>query len=730
MQRIILVIIILIAIVLRFVGTNPGYPPIHEDEGITHSQGIAMLLEHSLNPQNGYGLPYNYPIIVPLINAIFYGVIFIPMWTLGYLFFHFPEVASAIINGHFSQVGGIFEQNILGLGKINVVFWGRYVTAFFGVLVVWLSYKFGKRLFRSDLVGILGAFFVAINYRQVLNSHFGLPDIYNAFFLLFSLYQINRLWEKPVAKNYLLAGFSVSVYFSTKFQFFALPPLVLVLFFLVLQHKKRLSWVKNNLKNNFPLLLLALLVTAIGLNIFHLLHWQETLEQVGYSALKYRSSRMQLDFYPISYLYHIGIGQVTSILSLIGIILGFVYKFKQTFFLLSVVVPFVLAMVYVTGGGFYTRNFVTIIPILLIFSALAIFQLKEIVKRYSKIGSFLICFLMIVFVGKEMQTNSLMVPWEYSQSWNTKILQRWLGQNLLGGSVVIADSRIPISSQKVKVIEAESVNSYFLADLQNQGINYAVINLNSFQDNFFWWMLGNTEETLNFWHKPTAILNNTPLAKMIFELKKYVVFEVLNPWQAPDENFLVIHIPEKKEFDQGQTVYTSNFERNDWFIVNDGFGDLKNLYLDRDIGFNQKGALKISLSDKGKYSQRFVSPLISAEGGYLYRVNGQILSSGVEQNGLIGIEFLSEKEELVDIALSGKIGNTSGWSMTEIVAMAPLNTKFFRLFFQSLSSETILWLDDIEVWQSVKKATLDEGLYVHSRYKPDEHLFLNSNGGM
>ena len=42
-----LVGIILIAALLRFIGTTPGYPPIHTDEGITHHQGLSIILNNT-----------------------------------------------------------------------------------------------------------------------------------------------------------------------------------------------------------------------------------------------------------------------------------------------------------------------------------------------------------------------------------------------------------------------------------------------------------------------------------------------------------------------------------------------------------------------------------------------------------------------------------------------------------------------------------------------------------
>ncbi len=735
MQKICLAAIILLAVLLRFIGINPGFPPIHEDEGITHSQGIAMILERSLDPKNGYGLPYNYPIVVPLVNAFSYLIFFIPLWSLGYLLFHLGDVINLISSNNITALSGVFEQNVLGLGKINVVFWGRYVTAFFGAGVVILSYLLGRKLFDSNFICLLGSFLVAINYRQVLNSHLGLPDIYNSFFLLLALYQIVNLWGKSTLKNYILSGVAVSLYFSTKFQFFALPPLVIVLLFLSLQQKSWSLRIKHLFSKKLFLMIMVMIVTAMVLNIFHIIHWRETLEEVGYSALKYRYGRLELDFYSISYLYHYGIGPLMSWSLIFGIILSLIFKFKQSIFLLSASIPFLIMMIYFTGGGFYTRNFVTVTPILLFFSSFAIFAFWKFIGKYSKFIGIVVILPLLFFLSWESLANSIVVPLEYSQEWNYRLTQKWLGKNLPFGANVITHDSIPLSENKFKVFKAKNINDYILPELQKDGINFAVVNLTSFQDQFFWWMLGDAETTFRFWLKPEKILNNTPDAKVIWELKKHIVFEALNPWQAPDQNFLVIKVPPRLDFKEGTKIYEENFNgAGEWKSENDGFGDLSDLKWDPDNGYKSRGSLKIPLSGKGKYSQRFTSQKIPVKVGYSYKINGWLKTSQIlekaDRDGFLGVDFISEEGETIDAALSSRVYNTSEWLSKEIIAAAPESAKDMQLFFQTFSSNVTLWLDDVEVRESREEGNLKKESLFDSRFIPEEHLFLNSNGGM
>lgn len=564
-------VIIVLAALLRFTGASPGYPPIHTDEGITHSQGIAMILEKTLDPKYGYGVPYNYPIVVPLINALFYLLFFIPIYTFVYLLVHFGDLGNFLAAASFGQIGGIFEYNILGQNKINVVFWGRYITAFFGTAVVFMTYLLGKRLFFSITIGLLAAFFTAINYRQVLNSHFGLPDIYNTFFLLISLYLTLLLWEKQTFKRYVLAGTGIAIYFSTKFQFFALPPLLLVLIFLA---EKKKGWHKRFkffLQPQIFFLIGGGVLAAVILNIFHILHWQETLDQVGYSSLKYRYGRNMLDIYSLSYLYHIGIGHAASILVLAGVLLGILFNFRKMLFLLAVIIPFFWMMVYYTGGGFYTRNFVTITPLLLICEAFAVWQIFKLLKKYSPNLAILLSSVLILLVSYQSLKNSYLVPLEYSKSWNYTQAQLWLSKNLPRKAIVLTDASMVLPQKDLQIIKAQSVNDYSLVELQKKGVEWVVINTDWFNGEFLWWMQVDTKNGLKYWNKPTNLLLSSPTTKTILELKDYVVFEALNPWQAPDNNYLVVRIPQKDKKERFSYI-KSKFNPEEHLFLNSNGG--------------------------------------------------------------------------------------------------------------------------------------------------------------
>ena len=122
----------------------------------------------------------------------------------------------------------IFHNEILGRYWVNVMYGGRYLTAIFGAGLILLVYKLIVVYFKDKKAGIIGAFLTAVNYRLVLSSLIGLPDMYNAFFFLLALIYIGMLLNKPSLKKYILAWISVALSFLIKFQTYAVIPLILV----------------------------------------------------------------------------------------------------------------------------------------------------------------------------------------------------------------------------------------------------------------------------------------------------------------------------------------------------------------------------------------------------------------------------------------------------------------------------------------------------------------------
>lgn len=739
----VIVAILVMAAVLRFFGTNPGYPPIHTDEGITHYQGLSMILNRTLDPvHNNSANRFDYlvyPIIVPLVNAIFYLFIFIPVYSLVYILLHIGDILVLMPTG-VDQIWKIISINIFGPSNINVIFWGRYVTALFGTGVVLMSYLVGKQLFRSTAIGLLGALFVAVNYRQVLNSHIGLPDIYNAFFLLLAIFQMFRLLNHHTRLNYIWTGLTVALSFSTKFFFYIFTPLLLLIVYQFFQSKKLMTpreIIRFFLKINYLLMFSVMICIILALGIYHIIYLPETINQLNYLSLRNRVGTNALNFYAIAYLYHVTLGPLTSILVVLGVLIGLIRRFFITFFLLSILLPFFWFLLYYSQAGSSPRNFVTVIPLMVLFSTYTIYSLWHLLIKYSKFLAVFVIVFIVASVLLESLGNSLVVPLEYSKNWNFKLAQKWVGQNIPPGSKVVAHPTTPFFGKSVELLLAKQPDDYFLKEMQEKKAQYAVINLDHISGEFLWWMTQNFNTSRKLGWFPTTLLNNTILAKMTVELKSYIVFEALNPWQAPDNNFLVVKIPPELPFENGRLIYEENFNKqNSWVVVNDNFGNLSNFSWDSKTGYQDGGSLKIAETAGGVYSQRFVSPKIAISADKVYKIKGTmnlVKSSEINgKDGFLEANFLSENGDIIKVGIASRVDIFNRWIEKEIIIKSPPNTKFLQLVFQRGRFDFgDLRLDDVEVWESTGNLKVNDGnLYIKSKFNPSEHLFLTSNGGM
>src|SRR5258708_21945561 len=80
-HNILVFLIIALAIILRFGGIYPSYPPYHSDEGMSYAQGIYILKEGTIDA-HGYSLALGYPFLIPILNALVFKIFFIPIaWS-------------------------------------------------------------------------------------------------------------------------------------------------------------------------------------------------------------------------------------------------------------------------------------------------------------------------------------------------------------------------------------------------------------------------------------------------------------------------------------------------------------------------------------------------------------------------------------------------------------------------------------------------------------------------
>lgn len=536
MKAKLIVVILIFAAILRFVGDYPGYHPNHADEVNFQSQTVNMLKTGSLEE-----LRFEYPPLPAYINYIFSKAVFIPLGFYKYYLSNIPQIFDQTVplNPTPLAYNKLLQDEVFGDREINVLFWIRTVTALFGIGIVYLNYLISKRLFNTN-VGLISAFFVAINYRQVLNSHFGLPDIYNAFFLLLAFFFVIKVWEKPTFKNYFIAAVFCGLSFATKYQFFSFIAFGLVHLYNSLNQrdtKGRLAFLFN------PSIFIVPFVIAVifmALNPYFFIRFESARDELTYAALKYRIGKNFLDFYPLSYLYHYGIGQVTSILILLGIPVIFFKDFKKGLLIMSIVAPFFYLMIYATGGGFYTRNFITITPFILILSAYLIEKLLIIKPKYFTYFLFLI---VIIFAGYENLSKDWIVLANYTKPWNQEVIFDWVKNNIPKGSTIAAHSSVPLPDYYFTRVDFDTYPAFSLEEFNEEKAQYAIANYEWATNDFYWWMTVDMKDLSAYWNKPIEVMKKSYKAMSLLEMEDFGVKSFVKPGLAPEAAFLISKVP-------------------------------------------------------------------------------------------------------------------------------------------------------------------------------------------
>lgn len=698
----IILIILLIAVCLRFVGLKPGYSSTHPDEW-GYGSAIMMVYNKNLDP-----LRYDYPSGVALVDYIFFKFFFIPIYWLKFFINNIGPIIDGMIKFPLSdtEYRRIFLFNIVGQREINTLFWGRSITALFGVGVVFLTYLLGNKFF-GKVAGLAASLFVAVNFRQVLNSHIGLPDIYNAFFLLLSLLVSLRLWKNPSKKNYITTAFVAGISFSIKYQVYSLIPLALVHLALSVRPKKWKDKLKSLFNSRFLITPFAFLLVVLLINPYHLVRWDEMVAILTYVKSKYGFGVNVLNLYPISYLYQYGVGKAMSFLVVAGLFYGLIKYFWKSIFLLSVIFPFFLTFVYLSRGGFYTRNFITIIPLCLIFAGLGLQAINAMIDKIfkKKVIVYLITFLLIVAVSWSNIEKSLIITKAYSKDWNFNILSAWVEKNIPKASRVAAHINVPLPVEDVERIFYDPEHSFSIDEFREKGADYAITHLDWATSGFYWWMGAKPKIFWKYyWNKPLDILEYSYPAIALRELQNFMVYSVLNPWQAPDTDYLVAKIPKYKVLSREKEI-SYDFEKD-----LDGWSKEGKYWVTEDGLDWRDGSLIVKNEPAMLPSIRWQSLPIETKGWSATVVEFKTKTESKLENLKTGYVFLNFYKNVEDAKLSknrigvrlSKRNSLEGeWVNINLVSQVPTNAEFMTIGFSSYNPVgSITKLDSLAVFKA------------------------------
>ncbi|MFH1407544.1 MAG: phospholipid carrier-dependent glycosyltransferase [Patescibacteria group bacterium] len=712
--------ILILSATLRFCGVYPGFPPTHPDETAIYGAASRMVRYFTYDPMR-----YDYGALPIILNAVVYAI-FNPFFII-YSFIFAPENLP-----NFKNILDFYQQMVWSNQQIAIIYWGRFITSVFGVGTVYMVYKVAIKYFDDRTTALVAAFLTAVNYRQVLNSHMVLPDIYNAFFLLVAFYIFANLLKKPNKKNYILSGIIVGLNLSVKFSPFSIATFVFVhlvnTWRLMSGHslksfvKNKKILLKNLFKSDFIVGLLAIPIVFIIINPFLFLNWDSFYSSNHYSSLQYGMGSNNLSIFPISYLYHTGIGRIISIFILLGALLSFKKYAVYTLVFLSTIIPFFYVLVFYGYGGFYTRNFVTITPLLLIFAGIFLVETSLFIGKYLKIGKRFIIFLVIalsMIISWEQFKYSVLTTYYFSKSQNYVIANLWAQNNIPIGSTVATRTidKFPKVKQ-FKIINFEYNDTYSLAEMQEKEVDYGYLATDELSMFFYWWMHQDTKQGLAYWDKkvPDSMSQNMYAAKVAEELASWSIASFIKPWQAPDVNHLIVKVPQKLELTNKKIIKEFSFDNIDdlssWFLI-DGYEDKTDrIFLDQSLGRANKGAVRFSPVSIFPNIGRAISPVIPLNNSSkAYEITSWIKTGNPlderEKDGFLEVNFYENNPGKILLtttssytALSSRVSGTTEWIRKVITVIAPQNAKFMTISFGVNEHKTPIWFDDLTVSES------------------------------
>lgn len=411
-------------------------------------------------------------------------------------------------------------------------------------------------------------------------------------------------------------------------------------------------------------------------------------------------------------------------------------------------------MTFYSNGAIYPRNFVTVMPYLMLFAGYFMYVILNVLRKFlnRKLSAMIIVILFMV-INFDSAKNSFILSLEYSRPWTITTLSDWL-EKKFPENVTIREYLLFVPPKTVTTLQEKKVKrlswSYdkgpnSVSEFQQEGTDFAILNSYIFQSVIYTWReFPKPQMYLQIDNVPFDFIDNSFYGASIRELMQYTVFEAYKPWQAQEtSNFLVFKIPEKPK-DIGRKIkdFTFSTQKELWQLRSSFYFNPFILKWDKNEGKTEKGAMNIAKGDEILISSRFGSLPILIKPGKLYTVRGWIKNSPplwpfhTVRDGYLRMDFYqnNNKKTLdklgVGVALSNRaeITKDSIWVPVQASMVAPENTNYLTISFEAQEANYYsLYLDDVEVYESeqIPAERSKEIPYIPSTI-PKESIYFNS----
>lgn len=729
-----LLVIVIIAILLRFIGLIPNIS--HTDEAyiIKHSRQLFynIIAHGDFDPH-----AYKYGSFIFYFQSVTYLPIFIIGLVLITLRLSSPPPSQLNIPAldFIEQVSNIFPKLFL---------WeGRALTAVIGVVSIIIVYLITKKLFNKK-IALFSSFIFAINPFHVRDSHYITTDVPFLFFLLVSLLFMVNLLLTSKWKWYILSGFIIGI--SSTIRYFPLAALIYPIAVLM-DIKKSRSWVLKVLMGvvfipvgifisiPFPFL------SANSRNIFQqdiqaqFLWYGTTVTTFILSILSYIMTFGKTQIEPLSslvptkftffhshFLLFEVFGPALLALALLGIVVSFVkFPIKTILLLIIPLANFIYISFYIPAV--YERLSLPMIPFISIFVGIALFEIdkkREIIQLNYSFSAYFLFILSFSFFIFFPLSKSIKSSWSCGSNNVESVGARWIDKNIsLDNKIAqIPPIIFPTKYNGHKISEFRPDTQFFLAELQQENFNYFLINTDLLTR--FTYQFEN-----NFFVIPKILYENyfIPLA-----LKEYnsraILMQKFSRENMCDKSKVYYYKIPNVILNAENLIKKYNFDNSieSWTLEDLGLNSKVTLSLNQTENHNfvscklssntsscgnKSSAVEYNWSKLYYRGPRMLSEKIPVTPLARYTLSGWIKSGSKlnenERDGFFRIDFYNKKSDInlpgLSVAMTPRIHGRQEWKKVEVTAVAPKESEFLILSFNVMGTKNngSFYIDNIEI---------------------------------
>lgn len=176
-------------------------------------------------------------------------------------FFNYGSLPIYLLKGFSQMIDFLFHKDLANYAGMLQV--GRGLSVFFDLISVYLIYKIGQLLFKSNKTALFSSLLYGIAFFPIQNSHFFVVDVLLNTFITGLIYQLLIYFKLPSTKKIIVLSLIFAAMMATKFTAIIFYPLISLLMLFVTMKQ----WNNETIKKT----LLSLVIFHFSFFVFYFL---------------------------------------------------------------------------------------------------------------------------------------------------------------------------------------------------------------------------------------------------------------------------------------------------------------------------------------------------------------------------------------------------------------------------------------------------------------------------